>query len=99
MLQHLQLIKPKKIYKIDYYENGSYGCGSALVDCLRHAVFSVSSNLAKRPGNVEDGRRARVGAKKGTLRIFRVFFFSRFQKETRKTATKASSLIVGSLGN
>ena len=38
------------------------------------AVVSVSSNLAKRPGSVEDGRRARVGAKKGTLRIFRVFF-------------------------
>ena len=38
------------------------------------AVVSVSSNLAKRPRNVEDGRRARVGAKKGTLRIFRVFF-------------------------
>ena len=65
------------------------------------AVVSVSSNLAKRPGSVEDGRRARVGAKKGTLRIFRVFFFFflRFQKETRKTATKASSLIVGSFGN
>ena len=63
------------------------------------AVVSVSSNLAKRPGSVEDGRRARVGAKKGTLRIFRVFFFSRFQKETRKTAMKASSLIVGSFGN
>lgn len=63
------------------------------------AVVSVSSNLAKRPGSVEDGRRARVGAKKGTLRIFRVFFFPRFQKETRKTATKASSLIVGSFGN
>ena len=62
------------------------------------AVVSVSSNLAKRPGSVEDGRRARVGAKKGTLRIFRVFF-SRFQKETRKAATQASSLIVGSLGN
>ena len=39
MLQHLQLIKPKKIYKIDYYENGSYGCGSALVDCLRSSLF------------------------------------------------------------
>ena len=64
------------------------------------AVVSVSYNLAKRPGSVEDRRRARVGAKKGTLRIFRVFFFfSRFQKETRKTATKASSLIVGSFGN
>ena len=63
-------------------------------------AVSVSSNLAKRPGSVEDGRRARVGAKKGTLRIFRVFiFFPRFQKETRKTATKASSLIVGSFGN
>ena len=48
------------------------------------AVVSVSSNLAKRPGSVEDGRRARVGAKKGTLRIFRVFFFSRFQKENGK---------------
>ena len=63
---------------------------------------SVSPNLAKRPGSVEDGRRARVGAKKRTLRIFRVFFFfffSRFQKEIRKTATQASSLVVGSLGN
>lgn len=40
------------------------------------AVVSVSTNLAKRPGSVEDGRRARVGAKKGTLRIFCVFFFS-----------------------
>ena len=38
------------------------------------AVVSVFSNLAKRPGSVEDGRSARVGAKKGTLRIFRVFF-------------------------
>ena len=64
------------------------------------AVVSVSSNLAKRPGSVEDGRRAGVGAKKGTLRIFRVFFFfSRFEKETGNTATQASSLIVGSLGN
>ena len=63
------------------------------------AVVSVSSNLAKRPGSVEDGRRARVGAKKRTLRIFRGFFFSRFQKETGKTATQASSLIVGSFGN
>ena len=59
------------------------------------AVVSVASNFAKRPGSVEDGRRARVAAKKGTLRVFRVFF----QKETRKTATQASSLIVGSLGN
>ena len=33
------------------------------------AVVSVSSNLAKRSG-------AGVAAKKGTLRIFRVFFFS-----------------------
>ena len=40
------------------------------------AVVSVSTNLAKRPGSVEDGRRARLGAKKRTLRIFRVFFFS-----------------------
>ena len=63
------------------------------------AVVSVFSNLAKRPGSVEDGRSARVGAKKGTLRIFRVFFFSRFQKETRMTASQARSLIVGSLGN
>ena len=39
------------------------------------AVVSVSSNLAKRPGSVEDGRRARVGAKEGTLRIFGVFVF------------------------
>ena len=39
------------------------------------AVFSVSTNLAKWPGSVEDGRRARVAAKKRTLRIFRVFFF------------------------
>ena len=39
MLQHLQLIKPKKIYKIDYYENGSYGCSSALVECLRSSLF------------------------------------------------------------
>ena len=84
MLQHLQLIKPKKIYKIDHYENGSYGCGSALVDCPRHAVFSVSSNLAKRPGNVEDRRRARIGAKKGTLRIFRVFFFFLASKKKRE---------------
>ena len=61
------------------------------------AVVSVSTNLAKRPGSVEDGRRARLGAIKRTLRIFRVFF-SRFQKETGKTATQASSLIVGSLG-
>ena len=56
------------------------------------AVVSVSSNLAKRPGSVEDGRRARVGAKKRTLRIFCVFF-SRFQKETRKTATQAFSTV------
>ena len=71
----------------------------SLIACV--AVVSVSTNLAKRPGSVEDGRRARVGAQKGTLRIFRFFFFffSRFQKETRKTATQASSLIVGSLGN
>ena len=61
------------------------------------AVVSVTSNFAKRPGSVEeeDGRRARVAAKKGTLRVFRVFF----QNEKRKTATQASSLIVGSLGN
>ena len=69
------------------------------IACVAVVSVSVSTNLAKRPGSVEDGRRARVGAKKGTLRIFRVFFFSRFQKETRKTATKASSLIVGSFGN
>ena len=68
--------------------------------CVAIVSVSVSTNLAKRPGSVEDGRRAGVGAKKGTLRIFRVFFFfSRFQKETGKTATQASSLIVGSLGN
>ena len=84
MLQHLQLIKPKKIYKIDYYENGSYGCGSALVDCLRHAVFSVSSNLAKRPGNVEDGRRARVGAKKRDFTYLPGFFFSSLPKRNAK---------------
>ena len=40
------------------------------------AIVSVSTNLAKRPGSVEDGRCARVGAKKGTSRIFRVFLFS-----------------------
>ena len=84
-----------------YKESGSCGCSSALVDFLRSIRFR-SSNLAKRPGSVEDGRRAGVGANKGTLRIFHVFFFvvvSPFQKETRKTATQASSLIVGSLGN
>ena len=48
------------------------------------AVVSVSSNLAKRPGSVEDGRRARVGAKKGTLRIFSVFFFSPLPKRNAK---------------
>ena len=42
---------------------------------------SVSPNLAKRPGSVEDGRRARVGAKKRTLRIFRVFFFLASKKK------------------
>ena len=46
------------------------------------AVVSVSSNLAKRPGRVEDGRHARVGAKKGTLRIF-LFFFSLVSKKKR----------------
>ena len=40
------------------------------------AVVSVSTNLAKRPRSVEDGRRAGVGAKKGTSRIFRFFLFS-----------------------
>ena len=48
------------------------------------AVVSVSSNLAKRPGSVEDGRRAGVGAKKGTLRIFRVFFFFSLRKRNGK---------------
>ena len=48
------------------------------------AVVSVSSNLAKRPGSVEDGRRARVGAKKGTLRIFRVFFFPASKKKRER---------------
>ena len=38
------------------------------------AVVSVFSNLAKRPGSVEDGRSARVGAKKGTL-VSSAFFF------------------------
>ena len=72
----------------------------SLITCV--AVVSVFSNLAKRPGSVEDGRRARVGAKKGTLRIFRVFFFFFSlpkRNKTRKTATQASSSIVGSLGN
>ena len=69
------------------------------IACVAFVFVSVSTNLAKRPGSVEDGRQARVGAKKGTLRIFRVFFLSRFQKETRRTVTQASSLIVGSLGN
>ena len=40
------------------------------------AVDSVSSNLAKRPGSVEDGRRAGVGAKKGPCVSSAVFFFS-----------------------
>ena len=48
------------------------------------AVVSVSTNLAKRPGSVEDGRHARVGAKKGTLRIFRVFFFLSLPKRKAK---------------
>ena len=69
------------------------------IACVAVVSVSVSTNLAKRPGRVEDGRHARVGTKKGTLRIFLFFFFSRFQKETGKTATKASSLIVESLGN
>ena len=81
-----------------YKESGSYGCSSAFVECLRSSCF-VSSNLAKRPGSVEDGRRARVGAKNGPYLSSGCFFFSRFQKETRKTATQATSLIVGSLGN
>ena len=63
------------------------------------AVLSVSTNSAKRPGSVEDGRRAREGAKKRDLTYLPRFFFSRFQKETGKTATQASSLIVESLGN
>ena len=46
------------------------------IACVAVVSVSVSTNLAKRPRSVEDGRRARVGAKKGTLRIFRVFFFS-----------------------
>ena len=70
------------------------------IACVAVVSVSVSTNLAKRPGSVEDRRRARVGAKKGTLRILRVFFFfPRFQKETGKTATQASSLIGGSLSN
>ena len=48
------------------------------------AVVSVTPNLAKRPGSVEDGRRAGVGAKKGTLRIFRVFFFFLASKKKRE---------------
>ena len=48
------------------------------------AVVSVSSNLAKRPGSVEDGRRARVGAKKGTLRMLRVFLFFSLPKRNAK---------------
>ena len=44
------------------------------IACVAVVSVSVSINLAKRPGSVEDGRSARVGAKKGTLRIFRVFF-------------------------
>ena len=48
------------------------------------AVVSVSTKLAKRPGSVEDGRRARVGAKKGTLRIFRVFFFLASKKKRER---------------
>ena len=49
----------------------------SLIACVAvvSVSVSVSPNLAKRPGSVEDGRRARVGAKKRTLRIFRVFFF------------------------
>ena len=48
------------------------------------AVVSVFTNLAKRPGSVEDGRRARVGAKKGTFRIFRVFFVFFFLASKKK---------------
>ena len=54
----------------------------SLIACV--AVVSVSTNLAKRPGSVEDGRRARVGAKKRTLLIFRVFFFFFFFLASKK---------------
>ena len=45
------------------------------IACVAVVSVSVSTNLAKRPGSVEGGRRAWVAGKKGTLRIFRVFFF------------------------
>ena len=54
------------------------------IACVAVVSVSVSTNLAKRPGNVEDGRRARVGAKKGTLRIFRVFFFLASKKKRER---------------
>ena len=54
------------------------------IACVAVVSVSVSTNLAKRPGSVEDGRQARVGAKKGTLRIFRVFFFYLAFKKKRE---------------
>ena len=45
------------------------------------AVVSVSSNLAKRPGSVEDGRHARV--KKGPY-VSSAFFFSLASKKKRE---------------
>ena len=52
--------------------------------CVAVVSVSVSTNLAKRPGSVEDGRRAGVGAQKRTLLIFRVFFFSLVSKKKRE---------------
>ena len=48
------------------------------------AVVSVSTNLAKRPGSVEDGRRARVGAKKRDLTYLPRFFFFSLPKRNGK---------------
>ena len=44
---------------------------------------SVSTNLAKRPGSVEDGRRARVGAKKAPY-VSSAFFFFLASKKKRE---------------
>ena len=68
--------------------------------CVAVVSVSVSTNLISQAAWKSGRWKTREGRRqKRDLTYLSFFFLSRFQKETGKTATKASSLIVESLSN
>ena len=69
------------------------------IACVAVVSVFVSPKLSQAARKRGRWKKREGRSQKRDLTYLPRFFFSRFQKETRKTASQARSLIVGSLGN